>query len=55
LLATVISIVALCVNRIEWRGQRFKMRSGRLVPIASQTIMLKNFNDRAIDDPRPSK
>lgn len=32
-LATVTSIVALCVNRIEWRGRRFKMRSGRLVPI----------------------
>ena len=32
-LATVISIVALCVNRIEWRGRRFKMRNGRLVPI----------------------
>jgi len=32
--AGVISVVALCVNRIEWRGRRFKMRSGRLVPIA---------------------
>ena len=32
-LAALISIVALCVNRIEWRGRRFKMRSGRLVPI----------------------
>jgi ceramide glucosyltransferase len=32
-LATVISIVALCMNRIEWRGRRFKMRNGRLVPI----------------------
>ena len=33
MLATVISIAALCVNRIEWRGRRFKMRGGRLVPI----------------------
>jgi ceramide glucosyltransferase len=33
LVAMVISVLALCVNRIEWRGRRFKMRSGRLVPI----------------------
>jgi ceramide glucosyltransferase len=32
-MAAVISIAAFCVNRIEWRGRRFKMRSGRLVPI----------------------
>ena len=33
MLAAVISVVSLCVNRIEWRGRRFKMRGGRLVPI----------------------
>ena len=32
-LATCVSVIAFCVNRVEWRGRRFKMRSGRLVPI----------------------
>jgi ceramide glucosyltransferase len=32
-LTSAVSVIALCVNRIEWRGRRFKMRSGRLVPI----------------------
>jgi ceramide glucosyltransferase len=34
--ATVVSIVALFVNRVEWRGRRFTMRSGRLVPVAER-------------------
>jgi ceramide glucosyltransferase len=33
IVAAMIAIVALCVNRIEWRGRHFKMRNGRLVPI----------------------
>jgi ceramide glucosyltransferase len=32
-LAALVSIAALCVNRIEWRGRRFKLRGGRLLPI----------------------
>jgi hypothetical protein len=34
--AVVISIAALCVNHVEWRGRRFRMRSGKLVPIAER-------------------
>lgn len=52
-LAFIISVIALCVNRIEWRGRRFKMRGGRLIPIGRE--MLRNVNDRVIDDPRPSR
>ena len=40
-LATVTSIVALCVNRIEWRGRRFKMRSGR--QCRSAELILRNL------------
>jgi ceramide glucosyltransferase len=34
--AVAISIAALCVNQIEWRGRRFRMRSGKLVPVAER-------------------
>ena len=40
-LASVVSIVALCVNRIEWRGRRFRIRGGRLVPIDENTRLLE--------------
>jgi ceramide glucosyltransferase len=52
-LASVVSVAALWVNRIEWRGRRFKMRRGRLVPMDEN--ILRNVNDRVIDDPRPSR
>jgi ceramide glucosyltransferase len=32
--ASVVAIVAFGVNRIEWRGRHFRMRRGRLIPIA---------------------
>ena len=31
--ACVVSIAALCSNRINWRGRWFELRKGRLVPI----------------------
>jgi ceramide glucosyltransferase len=52
-LATVVSIVALWVNRVEWRGRRFKVQRGRLMPIDG--TILRNVNDRVIDEPRPSR
>jgi ceramide glucosyltransferase len=33
-IALVVSVAALFVNRVEWRGRRFTMRGGRLLPIA---------------------
>jgi ceramide glucosyltransferase len=34
--AAVVSITALFVNRVEWRGRRFTMRSGRLMPVGER-------------------
>jgi ceramide glucosyltransferase len=36
-LAFVISIVACCSNRIEWRGRWFELQQGRLVPVPINT------------------
>jgi hypothetical protein len=30
-----VSVAALVTNRIEWRGRRFTLTRGRLVPLAS--------------------